>query len=813
MTSLSLRNRLIIILYIISFTASIFIFAYVIDKIAVDVEYTSYRQYAVENDHVYFAQNDRNADYIFSINSRGRVDKLYTAKGNADNRIVAISSYDGNIYIVSQTPVEQFVAQRNETVKVPGYMIQCLSDDLNVVSQTARFVVDDGVVLSGFSAEETGLFMTFLSDNGSDVKVYSVARSNLKSPDEESTDDIKIESVRAKKADEGRFYAEALYHQGQLYLRADNDVPTGIFAKDPVLKSMISNMKLGPVQIFKIYFLYIIWYLAAILIWFIVLYLVIRTIENRNRSFYYLLIAELVLFLAIGACVLAVSTNYMEAKEVEHSRYAVTSMLGLSEAAGLNEYVDYSDLTFYDTERYKEIRKAITNFVTTEGNNNIFYDVFVERLGDEIICASASGRNQEIVTDVFGSRLDVIPDEIAKGNRFTAVDFTVDGQKYRAVAVANSILAADYAIVGIINVNSVDASVFVDNLGVYIFFLAVFAVASAFVVLIWFLHMRDLSILEQALSDTALGNQIPPRPAFLGRDVKDMWDSITEIQKRVEGMQYSKLRILEAYYRFAPKNIEQILERNSIIEVHNGSSRSFEGTLASICIDLKEGNNVDQLDYLIEAIGDHIRNHEAMIVGKDSDMSNIQMVFSDKELENTKALVDLHSRFFKDVAHINFSTLLFHDSFNLGVVGNEDESSVYLYCDEKELIYRMTTFVARMGLGLVITDRVVLRENYDGPTRFIGYGGKDRFGELVGLYEVLDTHRERERVERLSTLNRFKDALQMFYDKDFYLARNKFSDIIKETPSDSLARWYVFESERYLHEYPEGDDTYKILHV
>ena len=813
MTSLSLRNRLVIILYIISFTASIFLFAYVVDKVAVDVEYTSYRQYAVANDHVYFVQNDRKSDYIFSINSRGRVEKLYTVAGNSDNRIVSISSNDGNIYIVSQVPVEQYIAQRNETVTVPGYMIQCLSDDLNVISQTSRFIVDDGVVLTGFSAEETGLFMTFLANDGSDVKVYSVAHSNLKDPDEEFSDDIKVESVRAKKADEGRFYAEALYNQGQLYLRSDNDVPTGIFAKDPVLKSIIKNMKLGPVQIFRIYSNYIIWYVAAILIWFIVLYLVIRTIEDRNRSFYYLLIAEAVLFLAIGACVIAVATNYQNAKELEHSRYAVTSMLGLSEAAGLNEYVDYSDLSFYDTERYKEIRKSITDFVKTEGNNNIFYDVFVERLVDETVCASASGRNQELATDVYGSKLDTIPDDIAKGNRFTAVDFTVDGQKYRAVAVANSILAADYAIVGIINVNSVDASVFVDNLGTYIFFLAVFAVASAFVVLIWFLHMRDLSVLEQALSDTALGNSIPPRPAFLGRDVKDMWDSITEIQKRVEGMQYSKLRILEAYYRFAPKNIEQILERNSIIEVHNGSGRSFEGTLASICIDPKEGNNVDQLDYLIEAIGEHIRNHEALIVGKDSDMSNIQMVLSDKETENTKALVDLHSRFFKDVAHIDFTTLLFHDTFNLGVVGNDDESSVYLYSEEKELIHRMTVFVATMRLGLVVTDKVILRENYDGSTRFIGYGGKDRFGELVGLYEVLDTHKERERVERLSTLNRFKDALQMFYDKDFYLARNKFSDIIKETPSDSLARWYVFESERYLHENPEADDTYKILHI
>ena len=76
-------------------------------------------------------------------------------------------------------------------------------------------------------------------------------------------------------------------------------------------------------------------------------------------------------------------------------------------------------------------------------------------------------------------------------------------------------------------------------------FLIVYAIASAIVVFIWFLQMRDLSAIEEALGSTAFGNPIPERPAFLGRDVKDMWDSISEIHKKIEEIQYAKLRILE----------------------------------------------------------------------------------------------------------------------------------------------------------------------------------------------------------------------------------------------------------------------------
>ncbi len=812
MASLSFRNRLIIILYIISFTASIVIFAFVMSRVAVNVDYTSYRQYAVENEKVYFIQNNNGRGYVFAMNSRGKVVDMFNSSSLSDSRILAVSTQEGKVYLVMETFVDRVTPGTEEIVTVPGFRVVCLDDDLIALSQTNKFTVEDGIVLSGFSAEDTGLYLTFITSDGSTIKVYNIPREELREFSDITKDAVKLEGVRTKKAGSDRFFAEALYAQGELIVREDNDVPSGIFAPDPVLKQILSNMKLSIGQIFSIYALYIIWYIAVFAVWCIVLYLVVKVLADKNRSFYYIVIAEVVLFLVTAVAVFTVVAGYQNARELEHSRFAATSLLGLLDDAGLEEYVDYSDPSFYNTERYQEIRSAITKFVKREGNREIFYDVLVERLRDETVCASASGRNQQTLTDVYGSKLADIPLQIMKGNRFASVDFTVEGQKYRAIAAADSAYSADYALVGIINTSSIDASVVVDNRGAVFFFLLVFAIASALVVLVWFLHMRDLVVLEQALADTAIGNQIPDRPLTLGRDVKDMWDAVAEIHKRVEGMQYSKLRILEAYYRFAPKNIELVLEKNSIIEVHNADSRAFDGTIGSICVDIGEGKKVKRLDYLIEAIGEYVRNHEAMIIGKDCDMSNIQLLFSDKEKTTTRDVVDIHAKFFMDSAVVAFSMLLFYDDFEFGVVGNEEESAIYLYAQEKDLIKKMSQFVSKMDLGLVIADKVLLRENYEGHVRFIGYGGRDKNGELVGLYEVLDAHMEKERVDKISTLSTFEEALKLFYDRDFYLARNKFSDILKDTPGDRLARWYVFESERFLHESVEND-TFKILHI
>ena len=65
---------------------------------------------------------------------------------------------------------------------------------------------------------------------------------------------------------------------------------------------------------------------------------------------------------------------------------------------------------------------------------------------------------------------------------------------------------------------------------------------------------------------------------------------------------------------------------------------------------------------------------------------------------------------------------------------------------------------------------------------------------------------------KIANLNKFDQALRSFYDKDFYISRTMFSDILKEMPDDALVKWYVFESDRYLNEIVD-DNTFKNLKV
>ena len=810
MTQLPFRRRVIIVLYILSFTISLFIFYFIMNRISITVEYTTHSRTEVDGTNIYYAQNLSKKGIIFKLSTRGNVSHIFNSQSLSDVRIQGLSAFDSKLYAVSGNFVTSDDDLSDGIVSIPTYHVVCLDKDLSLQSQTARFVINDGERISGLSAEKSGIYITTLSDDGTQARVYSLDYSLLKAPNEIPDSNIKIEAVRTKSATNGRFYADALYKNGELNLRTDADAPAGVFVVDSYVQSIVGNMRLTPIQLLSLYSLYVIWYVAILLVWFIILYLLVRVFRNRNRSFYYLLIAEAVLFVMVLGAVIAVTSGYSSARETEHSRFAALSLLGISKDAGLNETIDYDDSSFYDTDRYQRISNTLCEFVKREGNSAIFYDVFVYRVRDGIVCASSSGMNRQKLSDIYGRDMEQVTTLIQRGQQFAAVDFNIEGQDYRAVAVTRTQLNPDFALVGIINDTTLDASFFVDNMSVFILFLVFYALGSALTVLVWYLHMRDFSLLEEALSQTALGGEMPERPVIIGRDVKDMWDSASEIHKKVDEIEYSKLRTLEAYYRFAPKNVEKILVKNSVIEVQNGDGVRTSGTIGIMGIDVKGGKRIKKLDTVIGMLGEYQQEHDSIIVGKTPDMSRMQMLFANTERQTVSFNVDLYNRNTKSGGKTEFSTLLYFDQCRFGVMGNDVESTIYMDSENQALIDTISTFITEHRLELVITDTVMDRENVKTPVRFVGYAGTDAFGNMVRLYEVLDACTAVVRRERLSTLDRYNEALRLYYEKDFYIARTRFSEILRETPDDALVKYYVFESDKYLNENVEGDE-HKII--
>ena len=804
---MTLRKRVIIILYILSITISVFIFAYVVGKQQVDMDYTVFSDSAVADGHIYYTQNIRKQGLLFDMNQKGNVARIFSSRTVGEDRISALSVGGEYIYIVTESFQEK---ENDNAVEVyPVYRIVCLNRKFKIQSMSDRFVIDDAEILSAFSAEQTGLFMTMIKDDGSYVRAYCINPSVLKPEDQLRGEEIRVDSVRSKKSDDNRFFVEAMYTYGQLYVRTDKDVPVWPFEIPTEVEEAVLNMKLTISQFLSLYAVYVIWYCAILIAWLIVLFLLLKLLSDRNRTFYMAAIVELVIALVTAIGIIVVNDQWKDARQAEHSRFAVISMTGLADEAGIKETANFMLPDFYDTEFYKNIKKSISTFIRRDGNKDIFYDVLVVRLSDNIVVASASGRNRQALTTTYGDSLINLDYALFRGNKYAAQDIVLEGQTYRAVATSTGIGATNYSLVGIINDSTTDGNVWVDNRGVLLLFALFFALGSALIMLVLYVQTRDLRQLEQAMADTALGRVIHDRPKVISRDLKEMWSSIFEINKRVEELQYSKLRILEAYFRFAPKNIEKIFSKNSIIEVENGENIETTGTVAMLSLGgyLSEPEP-GKLNRALSFIGEFQKTHDSIIVGKTPDMSQMAILFLEREKECVTFFIQLLNNNFKfrELEDMNISVVLYHDECKFGILGNEVESSTYLYLNSKPVVSKISSFITAMKLGLVISEDIKARENITSPLRFIGFVKSGDNGERVRLYEVLDAYPAAIRKQRISTLKKFQDALAQYYEKDFYLSRTSFSEILKEAPEDQLVKWYVFESDKYLNESINGDD-------
>ena len=78
---------------------------------------------------------------------------------------------------------------------------------------------------------------------------------------------------------------------------------------------------------------------------------------------------------------------------------------------------------------------------------------------------------------------------------------------------------------------------------------------------------------------------------------------------------------------------------------------------------------------------------------------------------------------------------------------------------------------------------------------------------------MLDACPKAERQAKLDDLETFEKGLELFYKRDYYIARNTFSDILKRNPQDEIVRWYLFESERLLDLSPGPNDAVGALHL
>ena len=65
---------------------------------------------------------------------------------------------------------------------------------------------------------------------------------------------------------------------------------------------------------------------------------------------------------------------------------------------------------------------------------------------------------------------------------------------------------------------------------------------------------------------------------------------------------------------------------------------------------------------------------------------------------------------------------------------------------------------------------------------------------------MLDAYPVKEKKLRKMTDANFQKGLELFYGRNFYLARNEFAEVLKTCAEDQIAVWYLFKCEQLFNE-------------
>lgn len=778
---------------------------------------SAYLDGCVEGDRIYLVENMERDAVLYVMDSEGAVREVSLASVVDEGSFFAKIDYEDALYglLVRKGALEEEPLQ---------YRIVQFDDQGRMMGKTAEFTLQQEGTLTGFHAEPRGFYLTVVPEDQASAAAYFVEKEELGSQDAESAEETAEKTVLSVKkpvsmgySPSGRALIEARYENGEFLYHLDDGSGVESFQAGEKLQAAFWYRSLSVGQLLKVRRERMLLYGAFLIVGYGVLWLFLSVLRNRSHTVYAIAVVELALFFITLAGAVQVPRIQEKAREEEAERFGCYYVRALAEEIGDPARLHLEEKDFYQGTDYETLRAQLSRFVRHDDISRIFVDMCLVRSDDHRILASVSGRNGQIFEEVYGVGTGELLRDLTENGRESSMLIGINGEPYQVIgAAASEGLYPEYVLAGI--ARREDGRVSVESrVSPFLYSAGVFLAGS--VVSIWLLLLqgRELKKLAGAMQLLANGETQIKKGTVHGKDVDFMWNSLMEIRKTISRINYAKYQIFESCYRFAPKNIEKILGKDSITEVASGDMVLLHGTMAVIssAAGADKGSALaEEISGFVSLMEEHQERSGGFFVSGHCGLDMMKVLFLEESRETTAfgtALMQDYAKRNKERPGRKKAGILLHYSqYIYGVAGTKKHSLPYLLSGEMEELERYAGWFRSLNLPLVITESVRNRENLEGPLRYLGYLLISATSERIRVYEVLDACPLREGKRKAQTDPKFQKGIELFYQHDFYLARNTFNEVLRENPEDSMATWYLFTCEKYLNEIQVKGDVCRL---
>ncbi len=762
-------------------------------------------------------------------------DRYFLIENTKDDGILYVTDLQGKAYSVTRSSAvwkgsefcrvasgDGVFALLRQTVRAEGetgarYRIVQFDENGKAYAMTPELLIGQEGILTGFAADGQDFYLTVVMDAGAKAAAYTVERSALQElpiPKEEKEAEkaLALRMTDMTVCEEGRLIVEARYEKEGFALRKDDGSRADAFIDDPQLQWAFAGRSLTLGQWAKLSWERIALYAQLLIVGYVVLVLLFAAIRNRNHTIYTIAIVELVLLAITLAGSVQAPLIQAQAREDEARRFGYYYLETIADEMGDPHQYGFEDEEFYTDAKYYTLRNHLSRFADMGEVSDVFTDICLVRSSDGMILVSAAGHNKEGFSQLYAARTRELLDEMASGSRRDSMMIGIGRDRYQVFGMAASDeLHPEYLLIGVARQDSagiLSGEIPRDYL-IYAELAFLFGSLLSIALLLW--QDRELRRLAGAMRDVAEGKKELVKGTVHGKDINLMWNSLMEIDKIISRINYTRYRIYESCYRFAPKNIEKILRKDSITEVKGGDMALLHGTIAVLSStdpEESEPDTADKMDRFIARVEKYQEQSDGFFVTGQCDLAMMRLLFLEESRNTVESGAVFLHEFYEDelLGSLKTGIFLHYSQYAYGVAGTETQSFPFLLSKEGRDMENCARWLQSMGIRLVLTQSVRDRETIGGALRYIGYICVCGTQEQIRLYEALDAYSGYESRLKQMTDDKFQRALELFYQHDFYLARSTFSDVLKENPEDLIAKWYLFTCEKYLNEtHLEGD--------
>lgn len=321
---------------------------------------------------------------------------------------------------------------------------------------------------------------------------------------------------------------------------------------------------------------------------------------------------------------------------------------------------------------------------------------------------------------------------------------------------------------------------------------------------------RPLRSLGRFMDKVAAGSYEIKKTCNTNNEIGRIWSSLNRMCAELEKKRYHTDMQLRSYYRFVPRDMEKILGRQSIFELQNGDVTEVKGNVTIVSVQNRDNirsKTDDQVymkivGYCFGLIRETGRRHGAVMASNEFDLSGIRVLYPDVQRAAVPFGIELltanREKQMGSLLKADMFLMLHKTGYLYGLAGDEEQAFPFFASGEVEFLESKVSGFRGTQVGMVMTGQAFEQTDFNCDSRYIGYLTYAEGNMLFRIYEILDVCPYAERTMKKKLNGDFQKALQLYYENNFYLARNQFSAIVKECPYDGIARWYLFASEYYF---------------